>query len=272
MKMTLNEAALLLSEAGVAEPLHDARAIFRRFGNFSEADILTRRAATEDGAVISAIKRRATREPLQYILGEVDFYRERYKVTPDCLIPRFDTEILVDFAVKNLPEGARFLDLCTGSGCVAISTLKNTKKTTAVGVDISAAALAVARENGEINGVGERFATVEADALKGAVDGEFFAVLSNPPYVTEDAYRGLEREIYYEPEAAFVGGEDGGNFYRAITPMYRDVIHADGFIAYEIGYDQSELIKSIAEENAMSCEIIKDLSGNPRVAVLKREA
>jgi release factor glutamine methyltransferase len=103
-----------------------------------------------------------------------------------------------------------------------------------------------------------------------AVEGKFSAVLANPPYVSEAAYRELSREIYFEPENAFVGGEDGGDFYRHITPAYKDRLIEDGFIAYEIGYDQAELIRAVAKENGMSCQIINDYSDNPRVAVLKK--
>jgi release factor glutamine methyltransferase len=105
--------------------------------------------------------------------------------------------------------------------------------------------------------------------MKNEISGEFFAVLSNPPYVTSEAYASLEPEIYKEPTAAFVGGEDGADFYRTLTPIYKQNIKKNGFIAYEIGFDQAEIIKKIASDNAMSCEIIKDFSGNARVAVLR---
>ena len=270
--MTIKEAAILLSEAGVAEPTHDARVIFKEIGGFNDAEVFTGRASSDSAAVKDAVYRRAKREPLQYIIGRADFYRETYRVTPDCLIPRFDTEILVDYAVKNLPEGAQFIDLCTGSGCVAISTLKNTKNTRAIAVDISDAALRIAAENANALGVYDRIQLLCADATAYVPDGKFFAVLSNPPYVSEDSYRALDREIYYEPEAAFVGGADGGDFYRKITPLYKNTIQKDGFIAYEIGYDQATLLCEVAEENGLDCRILHDLSNNPRVAVLTHKA
>ena len=95
-------------------------------------------------------------------------------------------------------------------------------------------------------------------------------MISNPPYVTDEAYERLEKEIYHEPKKAFVGGLDGGDFYRHLTPIYKDKITDDGFIAYEIGYDQADLLREIAASNHMSCEIIKDLGGNDRVAVLRK--
>ena len=271
--MTLSEAIEILKSADVPDAEHDARAIFRHFGGFRDHELVMRSISSDEPQLITAVERRKGREPLQYIIGECDFYRERYFVSDDCLIPRSDTEILVDFAVKNLPSGARFLDLCTGSGCVALSVLNNTRDTSALAVDISPEALDVATKNAERLGLSGRVELRRGDALATAENlvgrGEIFALLSNPPYVTDAEYEGLEREIYFEPRAAFVGGSDGGDFYRAITKNYRDYISKDGFIAYEIGSEQAELLAKIAEDNEMSCEIIRDLGGRARVAVLK---
>lgn len=268
--ITLKAATELLSSAGIDSPRDEARRIFSAIGHIPAHATVSPDCSTDLPEVHDAILRRAKHEPLQYIIGEVDFYRESYKVTPDCLIPRSDTEVLVDFAVKNLPRGASFLDICTGSGCIAISTVKNTKNTRAIAVDISEGALKIARENAERNGVTDRIEFIKGDALLGSFGENIFAVLSNPPYVADAVYEKLERDIFFEPREAFVGGDDGANFYRALTPMYRDVIHEHGFIAYEIGYDQGELIKGIAKECGMTAEIIKDYSGNDRVAVLRR--
>lgn len=269
-KMTLDEAIRILTDAGVDSPSHDAEELFCHFGGYSKSTLyMMSRIESDSPRLIEAIERRAKREPLQYIIGKAYFYREEYKVTPDCLIPRFDTELLVDYAVKNLPRGAVFMDLCTGSGCVAISVLCNSCDTYAIAVDIDGGALAVAEENAHTNGVSNRIHLRRADLMTEVVDEPVYAVLSNPPYVSEEAYRGLEGEIFCEPPHAFLGGEDGGDFYRHLTPIYKEKIDKNGFIAYEIGYDQADLLRSIAEENHMSCEILKDLSGNDRVAVLK---
>ena len=268
--ITLKEATELLCRAGIDSAKEEARLIFSKIGKIPPHQLIGADISSDCQEVFKALERRANREPLQYIIGEVDFYRETYKVTPDCLIPRADTEILVDFAVKNLPEGASFLDICTGSGCVAISTLCNTKNTRAKAIDISGRALDVAKKNAEINGVFERAEFILGDALTESFGENIFAVLSNPPYVTDSAYEKLEKEIYFEPKEAFVGGYDGADFYRNLTPKYKNKISKDGFIAYEIGYDQGRLLQAIAEENGMSAEIIKDFSGNDRVAVLRR--
>ena len=269
--MTLREAIKRLDDAGVSSPEYDARAIFKELGEKHGILLLNRDTETDSAAVASAIDRRAAGEPLQYILGSVGFYREEYRVSPDCLIPREDTEILVDYAVKNLPSGGRFIDLCTGSGCIAISTLNNTENTTAIAVDISSAALKLAEENSRLNRVSERLTLLEADLTEGLplTEGELDAVLSNPPYVSEEEYAELERELLHEPKIALSDGSDGSRFYKILVPMAKRLIKQDGFIAMEIGYRQAALLRSLAEENGLSCEILTDLSGNDRVAVMK---
>lgn len=269
--MKLSELTRRLKESGIENARAESRLLFELFGKIRREELIFGDAESDSEELTLAAERRAKREPLQYILGSVGFYREEYEVTPDCLIPRQDTEILVDTAVKLIPDGERFLDICTGSGCVAISTLCNTKNTHATAIDISGGALNVARRNAEKNGVANRVEFIEADATSYKPDGEFFAVISNPPYVTEDEYGSLEAEIFYEPKIAFVGGKDGLDFYRRLTELYCDSIKDGGFIAYEIGFEEAEGLRGIAKSNGMRCEIIADLSGNPRVALLRKE-
>lgn len=268
--MKLSEAKKILSEAGVPNAEYDAEVLFSEIGKVNRSTFLFDDPDIDSPMLAFAIERRAKREPLQYILKKAYFYKEEYVVDRHCLIPRQDTEILVDYAVKHIPKGKHFLDLCAGSGCVGISTLKNTVGTVATLADLSGEALYIARVNAERNGVMDRCHLVITDVCKKPLFNKCFAVLSNPPYVTEDAYSVLEDEIGFEPKMAFIGGDGGLEFYKKLTPMYRDVIADEGFIAYEIGYDQGEALRKIAEENSMSCEIIKDLSGNDRVAVLRR--
>jgi release factor glutamine methyltransferase len=267
--MTLKEAIELLRDSGVDSPEYDARELFRVFGNI-DSPIITCDASSDSERLVSAVKRRANREPLQYIVGTVGFYREEYKVTPDCLIPRSDTEILVDYAVKNIPKGEIFADLCSGSGCVGISTLKNTLYTRCDAFDVSDGALALTRENARLNGVSDRITVEKKDLLKESPDKEYFAILSNPPYIPREVYEGLEKEIFSEPRLAFVGGEDGLLFYERLTPVCKERLKDGGFIAYEIGYDQAEALNEIAKRNGLSCRIIKDYCGNDRVAVLTK--
>ncbi|MBO5010589.1 MAG: peptide chain release factor N(5)-glutamine methyltransferase [Clostridia bacterium] len=267
--MTLNEAEKILEAAGIDDARHEARIIFATVGGEPLYKLLTPSYKTESEEAIKAVYRRADREPLAYIIGSIDFYNESYIVTPDCLIPRSDTELLVDIAVSMIPDGESFIDIGTGSGCVALSTLRNTKNTTALAVDISEGALSVAKKNAELLGVSDRVKFLLADATLAPVCDRVFAVLSNPPYVADECYKTLEPEIFKEPKSAFVGGNDGGDFYRVLTPLYRDIIDPKGFIAYEIGFDQADMLRSIAEENKMSCRIYKDMGARDRVALLR---
>ena len=268
--MKLSEAVAILKEAGIESARHDARKIFESIGGIESTHLVLSDAESDLPRLVEAVKRRASREPLQYIIGEVKFYRESYNVNNNCLIPRADTEILVEYAVKNLPDGCRFIDVCTGSGCVAISTLKNTKNTNAVAIDVSADAIVTAKQNAEKNAVSDRVEFICADALENAVDDNFFALLSNPPYVTEADYADLAPEIYHEPKIAFVGGADGLDFYKRLIDLYKDRIDNKGFLAFEIGFDQADALMGIAKAHGMLCEIIKDYSNNDRVAVLKK--
>ena len=267
--MRLSSAVLRLAEAGIDEARLEARILFSKIGKTSDCELLFDPECDSE-ELEAAVEKRCRRIPLAYILGEVDFYRESYRVSPDCLIPRPETELLVDYAVNNLPSGARFADICTGSGCIAVSTLKNTKNTTAVALDLSPAALEIARENAERNGVSDIIEFIHGDALCG-IEGEFYAILSNPPYVSETAYADLDAEIYEEPKMAFVGGRDGGDFYRKMVPLYKNNLQSGGFLAFEIGYDQGELLRELGAMHGMETEIIRDYSGLDRIAVLKKQ-
>ena len=267
--MKFSDAVTLLSKSGVDNPAYDAGALFMHFGGYSRIELSAKNPDCDSDELLNAIKERARRKPLQYIIGEVGFYRESYKVSEGCLIPRTDTEILVDYAVKNLPAGSHFLDLCTGSGCIAVSTVKNAQNTTALAVDLSEKAIAAAKENARLNGVFERISFLQKDVLEDAISEDFFAILSNPPYVTEKEYKSLEPEIYFEPKMAFVSGDSGVEFYERIVELYKDKINKSGFFAFEIGFSQADALRDIACRHGFCCEIIKDYSQNDRVAILK---
>lgn len=220
-----------------------------------------------------AIARRIEHEPLQYIVGKWDFYRQTYAVDHRCLIPRPDTEHVVEHAIRLLPHGAHFLDLCTGSGCIAISTLAEREDTTAVAVDKFEDTLELAQQNAELNGASPRVRFVCLDVL--CEDGEmlgdtFDAVISNPPYIRPEVIETLSPEVKREPYAALYGGEDGTVFYRRIVAEYSQYLKNDGFFLFEIGYDQAQDIRDIAASSGFDCKIFKDYSDNDRVALLTK--
>ena len=270
--MTLNEAIDALRVAGVPSPEWDAKELYR-YATGLDPNFANKSLDVPSVKFCEFIKRRSMREPMQYIIGEVFFYRERYSVTPDVLIPRSDTEILVDEAVKRIPAGEFFVDLCTGSGCIAVSTLKNTADTSALAIDISDEALLIARKNAEQNSVQDRLDLLRLNLLSAfpAFTTQPFAILSNPPYVKEEDYAMLEPELYSEPRLALVAKRRGLEFYERLIPLSLAAIKPEGFLAFEIGYDQAENVTEIASTHGAVAEIIKDYSKNDRVAIIKRK-
>ncbi len=210
-------------------------------------------------------------EPFAYILGEWYFYDEVYTVTPDVLIPRPDTEHLVESAIKALKPGDRLLDLCCGSGCVGISTVRNSRGTSVLSCDISAAALDITRQNAERNGVNDRVETrqvdvLDRDALRSL--GRFPVVASNPPYIRREVIPTLET-VQREPKLALDGGDDGLDFYRALVDAFGDLVEVGGVMALEIGYDQGDDLRRLCREARLDCEVRRDYSGNERVVVIR---
>ncbi len=223
-------------------------------------------------SLTSAVKKRCECYPLQYIIGKWWFARCEFEVDENCLVPRSDTELLVELAEKMLPENAVFADLCTGSGCIAVSILDMRSDTRADAYELYPKTLALATRNAERNRVGERFCPIPADVLKADALGEkrYEAIISNPPYIRSDVIDTLETEVKSEPRAALDGGDDGLVFYRSIVDNFAKNLKDDGFFLFEIGFDQGDDLKTIALERGFSCEIKKDLGGCDRAAILHR--
>ncbi|MBR2388483.1 MAG: peptide chain release factor N(5)-glutamine methyltransferase [Clostridia bacterium] len=272
--MTYNEICMRLAAAEIENNRGEAAMLVCNFMGITKAELFSKYDVDFDSKELrEAVEKRCLHYPLQYILGYWSFYHETYRVTEDTLIPRQDTEKLVELAIKLLPEGARFIDLCTGSGCVAISTLASRQDCRAVGVDLFEKTLTIAGENAEHNGVGKRLGLLRADVLSPSFMndlGLFDCIISNPPYIETKEVSNLSRELSFEPNAALDGGEDGLKFYRVIVSEYAKYLTERGFMLFEIGYDQAKAVAKISLENGFSCEIFKDYGGNDRVAYLHR--
>ena len=250
-----HEIVARLLAAGVENASFEARLLCEKF---------------EGEALESAVQKRVTHYPLQYILGEWEFWRECYEVSEHCLSPRPDTEHLVEQAIKRLPPNARFLDLCTGSGCVAISTLCSRPDTSAVAVDLFEQTLALAARNARKNGVSERVEFRLADVLVGCEEENVYdAILSNPPYIRDEVVSTLSEEVKHEPAAALCGGEDGLDFYRAILAKWKKALKRGGFFLFEIGFDQAEDLKKLAAQHGLCATVFRDYGGNDRVVLLQ---
>lgn len=206
--------------------------------------------------------------PLAYLIKEQAFYDLVLYVDERVLIPRPDTERLVETVLRFLPENARFLDLGTGSGCIPVTVLKHRSDVCGVALDLSPDALSVAKTNAEQIGVSDRLTFCEGDMTKNPFARELFdAIISNPPYIAREDIKKYP-SLSYEPKMALDGGVDGMDFYRAILSQYRKNLKAGGGFFFEIGFDQGNAMRSLAESFGYTCEIYKDYGKNDRVAVL----
>ena len=270
--MTLTELVFRLEAAGVVNASFEAEMIAEKFCGLARSKIpFSRNEELSGEGFTDAVCRRENGEPLQYIIGEWDFMNETYEVSPAVLIPRQDTETLVEWAINFAPKGAAFADLGTGSGCIAISLLAARRDLHGVALDVSEEALDVARRNAEKNGVSNRIEFIQGDILCGdGLSGKFDIILSNPPYVSAEEYALLERELYFEPKRALTDGGDGLTFYRAIVEKYKKNLKDGGVFAFEIGASQAKDVSSVANGAGFDAEILKDLAGHDRAAILKK--
>lgn len=211
-----------------------------------------------------ALKKRAEHVPLQYIVGETEFMGLKFKVNSSVLIPRQDTETLVEEALKVIIPGMRVLDLCTGSGCIIVSILHNVADVEGYAIDISKQALNVAKENAKLNGVAVNF---ERSDLFDNVTGTFDVIVSNPPYIPSLEVVKLMPEVgSFEPLEALDGKEDGLYFYREIIASCKEYLKPEGRILFEIGYDQGEAVRAmLLDAGFKEVCVIKDLAHNDRV-------
>ena len=281
----------LLVEAGVEEEeaALEVRLLLQESFSLNTAGYLLRKqeplckAGIEQTEILQKLhsfyenfEKRRKRIPLAQILGRQSFYGLDFFVNEDVLIPRADTECLVDLVLEDYAELAkqgektyaekRILDLCTGSGCIGISVAKHLPYQELLLVDLSEKALAVAKKNAEKH-LGGNVRFLQSDLLTAVHEKRFSLLLSNPPYIVSKVIPGLEREVSeYEPKMALDGGEDGLLFYRRIAREAKKVLLPGARLYLEIGYDQGESVKDIFQkEGYEEVEVFPDLSGNPRV-------
>ena len=211
-----------------------------------------------------ALKKRAEHVPLQYIVGETEFMGLKFKVNSSVLIPRQDTETLVEEALKVVQPGMKVLDLCTGSGCIIISILHSVPGVDGCATDISKQALNVARENAKLNDVQVMF---EQSDLFDRVAGVYDVIVSNPPYIASAEILKLMPEVQlFEPQEALDGKEDGLFFYREIASGAKDYLTSGGRLLLEIGYDQGAAVSSLlADAGFTEVRVIRDFARNDRV-------
>lgn len=261
-----------LAEAGIAEPRREAASLLACVLKKEPVFIIAHPEfeLTADRSLLfkSVLRRRAKREPFQYITGRQEFYGLQFKVTPDVLIPRPETEILVEAAVNDLSafEDPVFLELGVGSGCISVAILKSSEVARGEAIDISEQALVVARENAETHGVADRLRLTKSD-LFANVARRFDVIVSNPPYIDASDMKTLQPEVrLFEPHGALAGGPDGLDVIRRIVAEAPDFLQHDGALIIEIGYDQEARVKNIFDWAVWrDCEFLIDLQGIKRV-------
>ncbi len=222
--------------------------------------------ADELGRYHDRVGRRARREPLQYILGRAEFWSLPFRVGPAVLVPRPDTEVLVEEALARATPAARILDVGTGSGAIAVSLAHELPLARLTAVDISAAALAVAEQNARDNGVAERIEFVRAD-LHALPEGRFDLVVANPPYISAGELPGLMPEVRdYEPQLALHGGADGLDAYRALSRQAPRLLAAGGWLLFEVGAGQAAAVRALLAATGLEEGFTRDdYAGLPRV-------
>lgn len=217
------------------------------------------------------LARRAKREPLQYILGEVEFYNIKLKVNKDVLIPRPETELLVEKIIKDYSQKSdiKFLDIGIGSGNISIALLVNLPDSQGIGIDISDSALTLAKSNAEFNLVNDRLELLHFDILNDDIHslGKFNAIISNPPYVSSEEFESLEPELkIYEPQIALTDFYNGLTFYRKIISVANSLLKEEGKVYFEIGKGQSNEVKALMQDSRIkNINITKDYQGIDRI-------
>lgn len=279
--MNLREACSFgterLTRACVPDASIDARYLLEWAANITLTDYLMHpeQPLTEEQEhkYLEVIEKRSRRIPLQHITGEQEFMGLTFRVTPDVLVPRQDTELLVEEGLKRLKPEMRVLDLCTGSGCIIISLDRIGRergnvddRTVLHGSDISEAALTVANEN--VERLGAKVEFYHSDVFQN-LSGKYDMIVSNPPYIATDVILGLEEEVRcHDPFLALDGKDDGLYFYQRIIREAKEYLNKGGALLFEIGHDQREAVVSLMQENGYS-EILccKDLAGLDRVVI-----
>lgn len=279
------EGSLKLRKAGVAEARREAGSLVAQILGQDRSFILSHAedALDPDQAMQfrAQVERRSKGEPLQYITGHQEFYGLDFEVSPDVLIPRPETELLVETALKSVNGLANpfICDVATGSGCVAIALLHELRKTPGahgVAIDISPAALTVAIRNAVHHDVAARLDFVISDCFEALSpsdpDQSFDLVVSNPPYIAEPTLATLQREVRdFEPRAALAAGPDGLTIIRRLLIEAASFLKTGGHFIFEIGFDQSDAVTQMIDSTMWNLlEIHKDLQGIPRTVVLEK--
>ena len=273
IKELLHNSITKLRESGNDNPVFEAHALFRRVLSISATDLVLMHdkkvSKSQEKKILSSIERRISGEPLQYILGVQEFMSLEFKVTQSVLIPRADTETLVEYVINEKKnDGFTLLDIGTGTGCIPLSIAAYCPRAFVRGLDISTDAIKLAEENAKKLMLQSRVNFELCDILSDIPNGKYDIITSNPPYIETEVIGTLQTEVKdYEPRLALDGGTDGLKFYRRICEIAPNLLNPGGMLIFEIGYDQGDKVSSIMKNRFKDVTVIKDLCSNDRVIV-----
>ena len=268
---TLKNAAEILRQNDIAEPRREANSLLafalQKDKTFLIAHSEYELSTEEESRFQLFLQRRANREPFQYITGKQEFYGLDFEVSKDVLIPRPETELIVENALELLPENGRFCEIGIGSGCISVSILHEIKKASAIGLDISEKALRIAEKNAETYDVSARLDLKISDVFDVLSNEKFDLIVSNPPYISDEEIKNLQAEVRdFEPLAALTDGADGFSIIKKIVVNAPKFLKSGGFLLMEIGFEQSfEVENFFSSEIWQTVEFLPDLQNIPRV-------
>jgi len=277
IKEVLQKGAEILREAGIETPVTDSQLLLSHILDMPRWKLITERELEIPDEKVKKyfelIQKRAEGYPVAYLTHKKEFFGLTFYVEEGVLIPRPETEILVEEVLKRIPKNEEKigLEIGVGSGAIIVSLLKNRPKLKMYGIDISEKALEITEKNAKIHHVEDRLVLIKSNLFENVPEIRFDFIISNPPYVSEKEYEKLQKEVKKEPKTALVGGKEGFEVYDKIVEQGIKYLKENGFFAFEIGYNQGEYVSSLLKKYGFKTKVIKDLQNLDRVVIGEKE-
>ncbi len=277
IKEILQKGAEILREAGIETPVTDSQLLLSHILDMPRWKLITERELEIPDEKVEKyfelIQKRAEGYPVAYLTHKKEFFGLTFYVEKGVLIPRPETEILVEEVLKRIPENEEKLglEIGVGSGAIIVSLLKNRPILKMYGVDISEKALEITEKNAKIHHVKDRLVLIKSNLFENVPEIKFDFIVSNPPYVSEKEYETLQKEVKKEPKVALVSGKEGSEIYDKIVKQGIKYLKENGFFAFEIGYNQGEYVSNLLKKYGFKTKVIKDLQNLDRVVIGEKE-
>ena len=277
IKEILQKGAEILREAGIETPVTDSQLLLSYILDIPRWKLITERELEIPNEKVKKyfelIQKRAKGYPVAYLTHKKEFFGLTFYIEEGVLIPRPETEILVEEVLKRIPENEEKtgLEIGVGSGAIVVSLLKNRPNLKMYCIDISEKALEITEKNAKIHGVNDRLTLIKSNLFENVPEIKFDFIISNPPYVSEKEYEELQKEVKKEPKVALVSGKEGFEIYDKIVEQGIKHLKENGFFAFEIGYNQGEYVSNLLKKYGFKTKVIKDLQNLDRVVIGEKE-